>query len=173
MLTGTLLILALLSLTSCGRPARSTPEEGPPAAALARLTGIQLHEALGLLDRELVVSMRGGLQGSGMDAFIRAEAVSDRLLETRFPFEWLRSDGYSVQARIRQIQSMADRIEALLRTGAPRDSAIADLRRLRRDVLDLRRDLAQGGAPRPTPLERLLAGRDTLDLLAGEGATGE
>lgn len=172
MVTRYLLVLALLPL-ACGRVRPSPEEEGPPAAALARLTGVQLHEALGLLERELVAAMRAGLEGEGTAAFIRAEAVSDRLLETRFPFEWLRADSYSVQARIRQIQSLADRVESLLRTGASRDSAMADLRRLRRDVLDLRRDLAQGGSGRPTPLERLLAGRDTLDLLAGEGATGE
>jgi predicted small lipoprotein YifL len=172
MATKLLLLLVLLPLAACGRGGE-TPAEGPPAAALARITGTQLHEALGLLDRELVAALEAGLEDTGTDAFIRAEAISDRLLETRFPFEWLRRDGYSVQARIRQIQSLADRIESLLRTAAPRDSALADLRGLRRDVLTFRRDLALGGTGRPIPLERLLAGRDTLNLISGEGATGE
>ncbi|NJD09529.1 MAG: hypothetical protein FIB01_03450 [Gemmatimonadetes bacterium] len=78
-----------------------------------------------------------------------------------------------MQARIRQIQAQADRIDALLRTGAPHDSASADLRRLRQAVLSLRRDLAQGGGPRPTPLERLLAGRDTLNLFSSEAIPGD
>jgi len=167
------IILLLLPLASCRRSEAPTQDQGPPAAALERLTGIPLHEALGMLDRELVAALRTGLEGPGMEAFVRAEAISDRLLETRFPFEWLRSDSYSVQARIRQIQSQADRIDSLLRTDAPRDSALADLRHLRRAVLGLRQDLAQGGGARPIPLERLLAGRDTLDLISGEGATGE
>jgi hypothetical protein len=165
-------LLALLAFGACDRTARPE-EEGPPAAALARLTGMQLHEALVMFDRELVAASRARLEGTGADAFIRAETISDRLLETRFPFEWLRTGGYSVQARVRQIQSLADRIESLLSTGAPRDSALAELRRLRLDVLGLRRDLAQGGTGRPVSLDRLLAGRDTLDLFSGEGATGE
>lgn len=165
-------LLVLLALPGCRRESEAT-DDNPPPVALERLTGIQLHQALGLLDRELVGALRADLDGPGRDAFVRAEAISDRLLETRFPFQWLRSDGYSVQARIRQIQARTDRIDALLHTGAPHDSAIGDLRRLRRDVLALRRELAEGGGPTPVPLERLLAGRDTLDLLSGEPVAGD
>lgn len=58
-------------------------------------------------------------------------------------------------------------------SSAPSDSVLVDLRRLRRDVAELRQALAQGGGPAPMPLERLLAGRDTLDLSTGEAAGGE
>lgn len=167
------MLALLLLLPGCRRADSQQADQGPPAAVLQRLTGIQLHEALGLLDRELVAALRARLEGVGEQAFVRAEAISDRLLETRFPFEWLRSDSYSVQARIRQIQSEADRVDALIRTDAPRDSALADLRRLRRDVLGLRQDLALGGGARPVPLERLLAGRDTLNLFSSEAVAGD
>jgi len=162
----------LLPLAACG-PREAVEEQAPPAAAVERLTGMPLHEGLTLLEHELVAAMQGGLDGEGLTAFLRAEAVTDRLLETRFPFDWLSEESYSVQARVRQIQSLADRVEALVRTGAPRDSALAELRGLRADVLELRQQLAQGGVPRPLPLERLLAGRDTLLLISGEGASGE
>jgi hypothetical protein len=168
-------VVLLVAAAGCGPrgPGGEAAEQAPPAAAVARLTGVPLHEGLTLLEREIVAALRDRLEGPGLDAFQRAEAVSDRLLETRFPFEWLRDDSYSVQARVRQIQSLADRVEASVRAGAPRDSSVADLRRLREEVLELRQQLAEGGSGRPTPLERLLAGRDTQNLVAAEGATGE
>ena len=113
------------------------------------------------------------LEGDGMNSFRRAEAISDRLLETRYPFEWLRAGSYSVDARLRQIQAHSDRVLAQLRSGEPREQVLGEVNLLRRTVLELRRDLAQGGGPAPPPLERLLAGRDTLNLLSGEGPGGE
>lgn len=162
-----------LSLPACQRGTGSQENQEPPPELLERLTSTELHTALGMLDRELVSAMSGGLQGRGQASFERAEAISDRLLETRFPFARLRADDYSLRARIRQIQSLTDRIQALLLSGAPHDSALADLGRLRHNVLALRQELAQGGTAAPIPLDRLLAGRDTLDLLSGEGASGE
>lgn len=167
------LIMAVLPLmAACNRSPDTIPEM-PPGQALS-LSGARLEDALERLDRDLVRALRGGLDGDAVETFVRAESMTDRLLETRYPYEWLRADNYSVQAKLRQIQALADRIGAELRTAAPRDSAMADLRRLRAEVLTLRRALAQGGGQQPIPLERLLAGRDTLGLLGiEEGVVGD
>lgn len=144
-----------------------------PAAVIAPIGGAPLSTALELLERELVAAIRERLDGDGLDSFLRAEAISDRLLETQYPFDWMRAGGYSVDARLRQVQAHSDRALAQLRSGVPREQVVQEVNLLRRRVLELRQDLAQGGGPAPPPLERLLAGRDTLDLLSSEGATGE
>jgi hypothetical protein len=92
----------------------------------------------------------------------RAEAITDRLLDSRLPFEWLTAERYSVDARLRQIQALADRVTAQLRTRAPRESALEDARALRGDVQRLQAELAEGGGAAPTPLEQLLSAADTV-----------
>jgi hypothetical protein len=74
---------------------------------------------------------------------------------------------------LRQIQALADRVLAQTRSGEPRDTVLGDVQLLRRTVLELRGDLGRGGGPAPVPLDRLLAGRDTLDLTGDEGPGGE
>ena len=171
MRTPSLCVLVLLA--ACQRGDEPRGAAAPPAAAIAPIGGARLSDALELMDRELVAAIRGGLEGEGLDSFLRAEAISDRLQETRYPFRQLRSGNYSVDARLRQIQALADRVLAQLRSGESRDAVSRDLQLLRRTVLELRMALAEGGGPAPVPLERLLAGRDTLDLDAGEGSGTE
>jgi hypothetical protein len=166
-------VIVLLLLAGCQRLEEPTQEAEPPASAIAPIGGAPLSKALELLDRELVAAIRGRLEGDGRDSFLRAEAISDRLLETQYPFRWLRAGSYSVDARLRQVQALADRVLAQLRSGQPRDQVLGDVQLLRRNVLELRQALAQGGGPAPPPLDRLLAGRDTLDLFGAEGPGGE
>lgn len=169
-----ILILAVAAalVAGCERGG-GDPEDAPPMDVVAPIAGTPLAEALELLDRQLAEVLQLGMEGEGLQRFMVAEAITDRLLETQHPFPWLRAGGYSLDARLRQIQALADRIAAAVRSSAPADTVLVDLRRLRRDVVELRQALAQGGGPAPMSLERLLAGRDTLDLSTGEAAGGE
>jgi hypothetical protein len=154
------LALLLPLVTAC--ESRAPEQATAQTVVIADLRpGTPLDEMLLHLDQELVRAMAGDLEGPAVDNFLRAEAITDRLLEARQPFEWIASDHYSVQARLRQIQSGADRVMAQLQTGASRDSMLIDLRALRADVLRLRQALSRGGGPAPIPLRQLLAA-DTL-----------
>lgn len=166
-----LLILTVL-LAACGGDAE-TASEAPPTTAVAPIAGARLADALELLDRELAAAIRADMNDDGLRRFVRAEAITDRLLETQYPFAWLRAGSYSLDAKLRQIQSLADRITAQLSSKAPHETLMEDVRLLRRSVLQLRADLTQGGGAAPPSLERLLAGRDTLNLIGAEGAGGE
>ena len=159
------LIGAVLAIAACGR----NPEESaisdaapPPAAALAGRQSID--QGLRLLDAELAAAMAGNLGSSEAKArLMTAEAISDRLLEAELPFRWLNARDYSVDAMIRQIQSLADRIVAKLRNGMGGQDILVDVRDMRQKVLMLRRDLAAGGGAAPVSLDSLLAryGNDT------------
>lgn len=124
--------------------------------------GMPLDEMLQQLDQQLALALQGQLEGEAVEHFRRAEAISDRLLEARLPFEWLTAEQYSLESRLRQIQSLADRVLAQLNTGTPRDTVLLELRLLRGEVLRLRETVAQGGGRAPTPLRELLA--DTARL---------
>jgi hypothetical protein len=63
---------------------------------------------------------------------------------------------------LRQIQSGADRIEALRTGGARRDDVVAGIAELRAEVERLQDELRIGGAAAPTPVGVLL---DSLDRL--------
>lgn len=164
----TMRFVVLLLLTSaaatCG-PSR--PPDESPQATIAVMTemrpGTPLDEMLERLDQYLVNAMAGQMEGDALNEFSRAEAVTDRLLEARMPFEWIPSDRYSLESRLRQIQSSADRVMAQVRTGAPRTQMLQDLRVLRTDVARLRQTVAAGGTQAPVPVERLLSG-DTAEL---------
>ena len=119
-----------------------------------------------MLDRHLVNAMAGQLDGSAGEEFLRAEAMTDRLLEARMPFEWIPSESYSLESKLRQIQSSADRVLAQLRTAAPTPQMLQDLRLLRTDVARLRQIVAAGGASAPIPVNRLLSG-DTAESVGG------
>ena len=156
-------LILLTSLFACGPTA--APDDAPAAtiAVMAEIRpGTPLDEMLETLDQHLVNAMAGQLEGDAGDEFLRAEAITDRLLEARMPFEWIPSESYSLESRLRQIQSSADRIMAQLRTAAPRPQMLQDLRSLRTDVARLRQTVAAGGTPAPVPVDRLLSGDTAL-----------
>ena len=64
------------------------------------------------------------------------QELTDRLLETRYP-RWLRSESYSVDAKLRQIQALADRVVAEIGSNAPKDSSLSDLKLLMGSVTAL------------------------------------
>lgn len=134
-------------------------EAPPPAAALTEIgSTTPLDEGLALLEAELDSVLRGELADAERNArLLRAEAITDRLLETRLPFEWIDAANYSLAARLRQIQALGDRVIAQLRSGAPGDSLIADIANLRGDVAGLRAAIAEGGTRAPPSLEQLLS----------------
>jgi len=156
----------LIIVMVAGACQRSNPEESavsgpapPPAAALVPLKGAdQLDETLYLLEKELNEALAGDLDGDGVNRLVRAEAISDRLLETRLPFAWLNSQQYAVEPKLRQIQALADRILAQQRTGIRRETIHRDLMDLRRRVVELRVALREGGTHMPPSLDQLLAG---------------
>ena len=154
------MLLVPLVLAGC----RRNPEEAavssaspPPAAALAR-DHRSLDDGLRELDRLLSLAMRGDLEGDeAEDHLMRAEAITDRLLETEQPFHWMRSRDYSVESAVRQIQALADRVIAKMRNGMDGQDILVDVRDLRRQVIELRRGLAAGGGDPPLSLDSLLA----------------
>jgi hypothetical protein len=101
-----------------------------------------------------------GQDEAGARSLARVGAISDRLLETQLPFAWLSAESYSLEARLRQIQSRVDRIEALRTGGARREDVAEVVLELRADVVRLETELAAGGSPAPTPVGALL---DSLD----------
>jgi hypothetical protein len=159
----TALLLLVMTVMACGP---TTPPDDSPQATIEVMAeirpGTPLEEILTKLDQHLVNAMAGQLDGSAGDEFLRAEAITDRLLEARMPFEWIPSESYSLESKLRQIQSSADRIMAQLRTAAPRQQMLHDLRTLRADVARLRQTVAAGGAPAPVPVARLLSGDTAL-----------
>jgi len=155
-----LLLLLLAAISGCGR----NPEENavsqaapPPAAALAE-QGRTLDESLRLLEKELSAAIGAGVEKAGEDHMLRAEAITDRLLEARLPFTWLKGPDYSLEGYVRQIQALADRIIAEIRSGADRGAVTQEAIDLRAKVITLRRGLAMGGGKAPVPLDSLLAG---------------
>lgn len=128
----------------------------PPAAALAR-QGVSLDQSLKDLEKELSAALGTGLDKEGVPHILTAEAITDRLLESRLPYAWLKATSYSLEAYVRQIQSLADRIVAELRSGVDKGTVMRDAVALRRKVIDLRRSLAVGGANPPMSLDSVLA----------------
>jgi hypothetical protein len=164
------LILSVCAIAACGAaPPDESPMQATAAIMMELRPGTPLEELLHMLDEHLVRAMAGRMEGDAVSDFRRAEAITDRLLEARLPFEWFAHEQYSLQSRLRQIQSMADRVMAMLDTGAPRDAMLTDLRLLRTEVVRLREAVAQGGTRAPPPIGRLLSG-DTVG--AGEVRAG-
>ena len=154
-------IVAIVVSLSIAAGCQPRPEETPAQSTAIVMTeirpGAPLDEMLQHLETEVVLADSGGMEGEAVNHFRRAEAISDRLLEARLPFEWMTAEQYSVQARLRQIQSSADRVLAQVQTNAPREEMLRNLSQLRRDVSRLREAISRGGGRAPTPLERLLA----------------
>jgi hypothetical protein len=156
----TVLLFVSVMLVGC----RRNPEENavsdplpPPAAALS---GQQqsLDAGLRTLEAELSKAMGGNLDGNDAKNYLlRAEAITDRLLESELPFHWLKARDYSVESMVRQIQALADRVVAKMRNGLEGQALLADVRELRQITIQLRRALAMGGGPSPVSLDSLLA----------------
>jgi hypothetical protein len=129
-----------------------------------------LDRGLRMLEQE-VNAAGNDLGKSSVAHLLRAEAITDRLLEAQLPFTWLRADSYSLEAYVRQIQALADRIVAEIRNSEDRALVAQDVSELRKRVQALRRDLTRGGGSPPWPLDSLLAGvpaDSTLPSDAGE-----
>jgi hypothetical protein len=173
--TGFLVLMLLLTtLAGC----RRNPEESavsqpapPPAAALARRT-ITLDNSLQELEKELSTALGTGLDGSGSGHILRAEAITDRLLEAQLPFTWLAAGPYHLESKVRQIQALADRVVAEMRGGTDRTTLTREVTALRKSVIDLRRAMASGGGRPPPSLDSLLA-RHPADSTIITGEPGE
>jgi hypothetical protein len=91
------------------------------------------------------------------DRVLTAEALTDQLLHAPRDVDWL-AIGYSVEARLRQIQAQADAIVAALRRGSNTSVMEPDLQALRESVRQLQQQLElPGGGAAPPTLETLLA----------------
>lgn len=148
------------TLIACGRNPEdeATSASAPPPAAALSGQHQSLDAGLRLLEIELAEAVKSNLDSDDAERrLLQAEAITDRLLETDLPFHWLKRD-YSVEASVRQIQALADRIVAQLRNGLDADDIATDVRDLRVRVRSLRTALSQGGGPPPVSLDSLLAG---------------
>jgi len=165
-------LLLCIALAACGPSDAADAADPASVAILAEIrAGMPLDSLLYMIDEHLVRATAGGMEGDAALQFLRAEALTDRLLEARAPFEWLTSERYSVEARLRQIQSSADRVRAQVQTAAPREIMLQDLRTLRNEVVQLRQALTKGGTRAPPDIHQLLAS-DTVRLRPGAGAEG-
>ena len=138
---------------------------------MLEMTGKSLDASLIELEKELSSALGSNLDNDGKGHLVRAEAITDRLLETKLPFTWLRATSYSLESDVRQIQALADRIIAEMRSGADKSIVSKDVTDLRSRVIGLRRAMAMGGSRPPVPLDSLLAGiqaDSTLPTDAGE-----
>jgi len=148
----------------------------PPAALIAPVReSMSLETKLARLEAELGLALeRGDLDARARARIFRAEAITDRILETDPPFVWL-AEGYDVEARLRQLQALADRVVAEVRRDEPKERVFQDVARLKEQVARLRVALRTPGGMPPPPLDSLLAavGRDSITATVSEGATGE
>ena len=146
-------------IAGCGpRQPDDTPAEQATVSVLARIpAGAPLDSMLWRLDQHLVNAMNGRLEDDAIAEFRQAEALTDRHLEARLPFEWITAEQYSVRSRLRQIQSQADRVMAQLETASPREDMLIELRSLRSEVVHLREAITRGGSRAPPSIEYLLS----------------
>lgn len=171
--TAVVLLIALLSAGCRRNPEDAAVSEPapPPAAMLAGAQDQSLDQQLRLLEKEVSDALAEGVDKAGQQHMFRAEALTDGLLESKLPFMWLTSTSYSLEGYVRQIQALADRIVAEIRSGTDRGTITQDAIALRRSAAQLRRALAMGGGNPPVPLDSLLAGipaDTTLPTDAGE-----
>ena len=151
---------------ACGQ---ANPEEyavsepaPPPALALTSSRDQSLDQVLTQIIGELDNALTA--EGLGRDNVVRAEALSDRLLETQIPFAWLSADRYGVEPKLRQIQALSDRVLAEMRSGVRPDVIRKDIQDLRKMATDLRQAMEAGGTAAPPTLDRLMAAfrRDSI-----------
>lgn len=144
----------------------------PPAAALYAQGAIALETRLEQLDADLAAVLEGKLDETSQAHLLAAEATTDRLLEDQLSTEWLPA-GYYVEARLRQIQALADRVVAELRRGVAEELVLEDVAALQLAVRDLRTRLASArSVAAPPPFDSLLAGYENDRIgLGGVPAT--
>ncbi|NIP79074.1 MAG: hypothetical protein GWM90_07675 [Gemmatimonadetes bacterium] len=164
------LVLWAVLLPACGDDGAGVPRDAPPAAAVVAPGGeaATLDQQLADLESELERALAGE-----PDHLVPAEAITDRLMQASRPVDWL-ALGYDVEARLRQLQAMADRVVAMLRRGASLPSVRDDIETMRVAAADLRAQLSQpGGGAAPPPLDSLLAQDPLRDVQARslEGVT--
>lgn len=155
----TIIALCALALPACwaGSGAEEDETKAPPAAAIALgADTISLQRQLAQLEVLAATALREDGASQLHSRAMQAEALTDRLLEAPLPYDWL-SNRYSLEARLRQMQSQADRVIARIQRNDPEDSVRADLKLLREDVLALRRKLTERGMAAPPPIDSLLA----------------
>lgn len=159
--TAKLLRTALFLAIGCGQPAEVIPGADAIDPAAVRVSGLPLGRVLEQLEARLDTALADGPGGPSGRRLAEAESITDRLIETDLPFARL-ADGYSLEARLRQIQALADRVMAQTRGGMDRADLEADLRALRDRVRSLRQDIARGGGPAGIPVAELLDAMDTV-----------
>ncbi len=139
----------------------------PPAAVLGpALDSVPLAAKLARMQALLDDALAHGITGQGTTRIVAVKLLSDRLLEVPPPFQWLRA-GYYTDAKLRQVEALADRVlSELRRDDVDEKVAMADTRQLRDAVARLRQDLALGGGNAPVPIDSLLA---TIPRQAGIG----
>jgi hypothetical protein len=158
---GIAMVLGIAILAGCGRAPQ--PDDGLRAgqAAPPPRTNPSLDASLARMEAELDTALAAGVDGAGIERLYRAEEISNRLLESHLPFAWLEDENYSVDARLRQIQSVADRVVARIRSSGRQEELTADVESLRAEIRTLRAGLAHGGTAAPIPIERILTQLDT------------
>lgn len=149
-----ILIFPLLVLAACeGGDTLRVPDGAPPAAAQIA-PGMQTATLEDQL-RTLAAEIEGAREGEP-ERLLTAEAVTDQLMHARRSVDWL-AIGYDVEARLRQLQAMADRIVAQLRRGATVTSVEEDVETMHAAVEDLLAHLSRpGGGMAPPSLDSLL-----------------
>lgn len=155
--------VAVLALAACTQknpeydPMSAPPP--PPAAVLGpALDSVPLAAKLARMQGLLDDALARGITGQGTTRIVAVKLLADRLLEVPPPFLWLRA-GYFTDAKLRQVEALADRVLSELRRDDVAESvAVADTRQLRDAVVRLRRDLALGGSTPPVSIDSLLAG---------------
>ena len=166
-------VTVLAAVSGCGGEGGSEGVSSAPPAAAQIAPGTEAAQLTDQLDR-LVAELNSAVEGES-DHLLRAEAITDRLLQAPRRVDWL-ATGYDVEARLRQMQAMADGLVARMRRGSTLEDVGPEVALLRAAVADLQQQLQLpgGGAPPPT-LDSLLAqdplrdvGAASLQGLAGE-----
>lgn len=157
------LVIAILGLlAACNDPWSRAPDAPAAAGQMEAFPpGATLRDGLDMIGAVLDSAISTQLDDAGVGNLLRAESLTDRVLETQIPFGWLTASDYSVEARVWQIQARADRIVARLRADARRDELLAEVQALRADVAALRAAISGGGEPAPAPIDRLLQRLDS------------
>lgn len=160
-----ILIFPLFLLGACeGGDTLRVPDGTPPAAAQIA-PGMQTADLEDQL-RTLAAEIEGARAGEP-ERLLTAEAVTDQLMHARRSLDWL-AIGYDVEARLRQLQAMADRIVAQLRRGATLTSVEEDVETMQAAVDDLLTHLSRpGGGMAPPSLDSLLRQDPLRDVQSG------
>lgn len=159
------LFALMLAFAGCIDVPWSTGADEPPAASQTDVfpPDATLADGLEMIRTVLDSAIANRLEDPGEQQLMRAEALTDRVLETQLPFGWLAAQNYSVEARVWQLQAQADRIVARLRAGARREDLLPEAEALLRDVTELHSSIAGGGEAPPPSIDQLLRQLDSTD----------